>query len=48
MQMIQQNTDMLDDLVVRYGLAGIIHNGQRITAEQLAGQASGAGGGRMG
>lgn len=45
MQLIQQNPELLDDLVTRYGLAGIIVNGQRVTAEQLAGQVTGASGG---
>lgn len=47
-QLIQQNPDILDELIARHGLAGIIRNGQRITAEQLVGQATGASGGRVG
>ena len=47
-QMIQQNPNILNDLVVRYGLAGIKVNGRTIGAEQLAGMGSGALGGRMG
>ena len=45
MQMIQQNPNLLSDLVVRYGLAGISANGRTITAEQLAEMGSGAMGG---
>ena len=45
MQMIQQNPNLLSDLVVRYGLAGIRANGRTITAEQLAEMGSGAMGG---
>ena len=44
MQLIQQNPSLLEDLVTKYGLAGIIMNGQRISAEQMAGQATGASG----
>jgi len=48
MQLIQQNPQIISDLVVRYGLAGIIKDGQRIGAEQLAGMGSGLSGrGRM-
>ena len=47
-QMIQQNPNILNDLVVRYGLSGIKVNGRTIGAEQLAGMGSGALGGRMG
>jgi len=45
MQLIEQNPQILEDLVVRHGLAGMIVNGQRITAEQMAGQVTGASGG---
>ena len=45
MQLIQQNPTILEDLVNRYGLSGMVVNGQRITAEQMAGQMT-AGGGR--
>jgi hypothetical protein len=48
MQLIQQNPQLLEDLVVRYGLAGMVHNGQRITAEQMVGMQSGASGGGVG
>lgn len=50
MQLIQQNPSILEDLVVRYGLSGMVINGQRITAEQMAGQVTGASGagGRVG
>lgn len=44
-QMIQQRPELLNDLVVRYGLNGIMYNGRRITAEQLSGMGSGATGG---
>lgn len=44
-QMIQQQPELLNELVVRYGLSGIMANGRRITAEQLAGMGSGAMGG---
>ena len=48
MQMIQQNPNIISDLVVRFGLSGIVANGRRISAEQLSGLGSGAiGKGRM-
>ena len=43
--MIQQQPELMNDLVVRYGLSGIMVNGRRITAEQLAGMGSGVTGG---
>ena len=46
MQLIQSNPQLISDLIVRYGLSGISMNGQRISAEQLAGLGSGAVGGR--
>ena len=45
MQLIQQNPEMISDLIVRYGLAGITMDGRRIPAEQLAGVGTGANGG---
>jgi len=47
MQLIQQNPQLISELVVRYGLNGIIMNGQHISAEQLAGIGSGATGSSM-
>ena len=44
-QLIQQNPNILENLVTRYGLSGMIVNGQRISAEQMAGLATGASGG---
>lgn len=45
MQLIQQNPNLISDLIVRYGLAGITMDGRRIPAEQLAGMGTGATGG---
>ena len=42
MQLIQQNPDIIEDMIVRNGLAGITVNGRRIPAEQLAGMGTGA------
>lgn len=42
MQLIEQNPDMLSDIAVKHGLAGIDVNGRKISAEQLAGIGSGA------
>lgn len=42
MELIQKNPSMIEDLIIRHGLAGIIANGQRIPAEQLAGMGNGA------
>lgn len=42
LQLIDQNPQILEDLIARHGLAGMVINGQRITAEQMAGQATGA------
>lgn len=47
MQLIQQNPNLVSDLIVRNGLAGITMNGRRISAEQLAGIGTGAVGGGM-
>ena len=44
MQLIKQNPSILENLVVRYGLSGMVVNGQRITAEQMAGQMTAGGG----
>lgn len=41
-QMIEQNPNMLEDIVTNMGLAGIISKGQRISAQQLVGQGTGA------
>lgn len=41
-QMIEQNPDMLEEMVTSMGLAGIISKGQRISAQQLLGQSTGA------
>jgi hypothetical protein len=45
LQMIQQNPGMIEELVTRLGLAGIIINGRQISAEELSGMGSGAMGG---
>lgn len=47
-QLIQQNPNLLESIVVKYGLSGMIVNGQRISAEQMAGQVTGATGGGVG
>ena len=44
LQLIQQNPDMVSDIIVKHGLAGITLNGRKISAEQLAGMGSGASG----
>lgn len=48
MQLVKQDPGMIDDLIVRHGLSGIIVNGQRVSAEQMAGIATGASGGMKG
>lgn len=42
MQMVQQNPEILNDLIARLGLAGVIVDGQVISAEQLSGMGTGA------
>ena len=42
MQLIQQNPNLISDLIIKHGLAGIIMSGRHISAEQLAGMGSGA------
>ena len=42
MQLVQQNPQILQDLIVRLGLAGVIADGKVISADQLAGMGSGA------
>lgn len=42
MQLIQQNPQLLQDLIVRLGLAGVIADGKVVSADQLAGMGSGA------
>jgi len=44
LQLIQQNPDMLDQIIVEMGLAGIIVNGRTISSQELMGQATGASG----
>lgn len=45
MQIIQQNPNILEDLINRMGLAGIIKDGRMISSDQLLGMGSGAVGG---
>jgi len=45
MQIIQQNPNLLTDIIVQNGLAGITINGRSISADELAGMGSGAMGG---
>ena len=45
MQIIQQNPNLIEDMINRMGLAGIIHNGRMISADQLLGMGTGAVGG---
>lgn len=42
LQLIQQNPQLLEDIVNQMGLAGIISNGRRISANELLGMGSGA------
>ena len=42
MQLIEQNPQLIEDMVVQMGLAGIIQNGQKMSAQQLLGQGTGA------
>jgi hypothetical protein len=42
MQLIQQNPDLLEEMIVSMGLAGVIHNGRYKTAQELASMGSGA------
>ena len=42
MQLIQQNPQLISDLIIQHGLAGIMMNGKQIPAEQLAGMGTGA------
>lgn len=44
LQLIQQNPTMLEDIIVQMGLAGININGKRLSAEQILGSGTGAGG----
>lgn len=47
MQLVQQNPQMVSDIIVKHGLAGIVMQGRHISAEQLAGMGTGATGGKM-
>lgn len=48
LQLLEQNPDIFNELVTQYGLAGIIANGQVISAQQMLAQAGGGGGMTMG
>ena len=41
-QLVQQNPELISNLIVRHGLAGIKLNGRVISGEQLAGMSTGA------
>ena len=43
MQLIQQNPDLIADMISKFGLAGIISNGQKLSAQQLLTMGTGAG-----
>lgn len=36
MQLVSQNPDLLTDIITQYGLAGVIHQGRVVSAQELA------------
>lgn len=48
LQMIKQNPEIIEELVQKLGLAGIVVDGRQIGAEELAGQGAGASAGLPG